>query len=79
MSALADMALAELAAQVKSGSITLEAVQLEWARRRAAGLDPFTNAPPAPATASEQHIPAIACPHCGALSRAAIDPGEVAR
>lgn len=76
MSSLEGLDLVALAAAVKAGALAYEQVQAEWSRRKAHGLDPSTGAPPVPVQASAAIIPAIACPHCGSLSRAPIAPGE---
>ena len=69
--------LAQLAEAVRADRLPLELVREEWDRRKACGLDPFTNAPPCPPTASPAVVPAIACPNCGSLSRAPIAPGDL--
>ncbi len=74
---LADMSLLELAVMVVAGELPYEQVEGEYARRKAAKLDVDTGRPPIP-IAPTPLIPAVACAHCGALSRAPI-ANEVAK
>jgi len=68
---VADLSLLQLAAAVREDRLSYEAVALEWERRKASGLDPSTGLAPTPVTPAPT-IPAIACVHCGARSRAPI-------
>jgi hypothetical protein len=77
MREVASMPLLQMAAALREGALTYEQVAQEYARRTAAGLDPDTGRAPSPAGASSPFIPAIECPHCGALTRARIAPGSV--
>lgn len=77
---LSAMSLREMADAVAGDRLTYEQVQLEWAARRRAGLDPVTGKPPEPAPdRSEPLIAATPCPNCGALQRAANAPESVSR